>query len=52
MVVTIRAEAKETDKGFTVDDKIEIRVGQYYSMMFPKVYASGYCVSMRVIPKE
>ena len=45
--ITIRAQAVETDRAFTVDG-CEIRVGQQYSLMFPDFYGYGYCTEIIV----
>ncbi len=44
-LLTIRAEAEETEDSFLVND-YEIRVGTQLSMHFPGFVCSGYCIGI------
>lgn len=45
LLLTIEAEAVETDRSFSVND-CPVRVGELYSLILPDMYVYGYCISV------
>ena len=45
LLVTIEADAVETDQAFLVDG-CDIRVGKQFSLILPELYGVGYCIRL------